>query len=82
MKKWQIQEAKAKLSELIKKAAMDGPQEISIRGKAAAVVLSTEQYITLTSPKSSFVQFLQNSPLFGIELDLERNKDLCRKVEL
>lgn len=82
MKKWQIQEAKAKLSEVIQKAVNYGPQEISVRGKITAVVLSAKQYIDLTSPKSSFIQFLQNSPLVGLELELERNTSPCREIEL
>jgi antitoxin Phd len=82
MKKWQIQEAKAKLSGVIQKAISEGPQEISVRGKATAVILSMKQYINLTSPKSSFVQFLQNSPLVGLNLELERDKSPCRNVKL
>lgn len=82
MKKWQIQEAKAKLSEVIQKAVSDGPQEISVRGKTTAVILSTKQYTELTSPKSSFIQFLQNSPLAELELELERNPSPCREIKL
>lgn len=77
-----MQEAKAKLSEVIKKAVKEGPQEISIRGKSTAIVLSKKEYIALTSPKSSFIEFLQNSPLFGIELDIQRDKSPARKIEL
>ena len=82
MKKWQVQEAKAKLSELIKRAVKDGPQEISVRGKSTAIMISKQQYIDLTSPKTSFVKFVQDSPLKGVELGLDRDKSLCREVEL
>ncbi len=81
MKIWQMQEAKAKLSEVLKKANKE-PQEISVRGKKAAVVLSIEQYTKLTSPKSTFVEFLQKSPLAEIDIDLSRSKTGCRKIEL
>ena len=44
-----------------------------------------EQYDRLTirshQPKS-IVQFFRESPLFGVELDLERNKDTGRDIEL
>lgn len=82
MKKWQVQEAKAKLSELIKRAVKDGPQEISVRGKSTAIMISKQQYIDLTSPKTSFVKFVQDSPLKGVELEIDRDKSLCREVEL
>ena len=81
-KRWQMQEAKARLSEVIQKACKEGPQEISIRGKVTAIMLSKEQYKHLTSPKSSFIKFLQESPLFGSKLEIERDKSLCREVEL
>lgn len=82
MKKWQMQEAKAKLSEVIQYAVKSGPQEISVRGTPTAVVLSSKRYIELTKPKMSFVKLLKQSPLFGIDLDLKRDKTPCREVEL
>ena len=42
MRHWQMQEAKAKLSEVIKDAEREGPQEITLHGKPVAVVLSRE----------------------------------------
>ena len=48
-------------------------------------MISDEQYERLTvkarQPKS-IVQFFRESPLVGIELDLERDKDTGRNVEL
>ncbi|NRB11412.1 MAG: type II toxin-antitoxin system Phd/YefM family antitoxin [Rickettsiaceae bacterium] len=82
MTMWQIQEAKAKLSEVVKKAGKEGVQRISVRGKETAVILSIEQYTKLTSPKSTFVDFIQKSPLRDVDIDLSRNKSSCRKIEL
>lgn len=82
MKQWQMQEAKAKLSEVIQQAVREGPQGISIRGKSTVIVLSAKEYTSLTTPKSSLIDFLQNSPLFGIDLDIERDKSSTRKIEL
>jgi prevent-host-death family protein len=39
---WQLQEAKARLSELVRRAVDEGPQHVSIRGEPAAVVLSED----------------------------------------
>ncbi len=83
MKKWQFQEAKAKLSAVIKEAVSDGPQQITVRGKTTVIVLSAQQYSDLTSPRSSFIEFLQRSPLHGLNTSLlERDKSLCRNIEL
>lgn len=79
---WQLQEAKNRLSHLVKRAADEGPQIISVRGKPAAVVLSVEEYQRLTGPKTRLTYFFKDSPLREIELDLERSEDLPREVEL
>ena len=79
MQTWQLQEAKARLSELVKRAASEGPQEITVRGESAAIVLSATEFEKLTAPakpKQSFVEFMRASPWCGVELDLERDKSL------
>ncbi len=80
--KWQLQEAKNRLSQLIKEIAHDGPQIITVRGKPAAVLLSIEEYQRLTSPRTKLTDFFRESPLYDEELDLERSSDLAREVEL
>ena len=82
MKKWQMQEAKARLSELIKSAVNNGPQEISVRGKSTAVILSIDKYRELVNTKDNLVKFMQKSPLVGIVLDIERNAEKPRKIDL
>ncbi len=82
MKKWQLQEAKAKLSTLIKETKKGGPQQITVRGKAEAVILSAKQYEKLSSPENSFVEFMANSPLKGLDIKVQRDKSLCRDLEL
>jgi len=72
MSRWQLQEAKARLSEVVKRATKEGPQKITVYGKQAAVVISNEEYERLKHPKDSFVQFMRRSPLYGLELDLSR----------
>jgi antitoxin Phd len=79
---WQLQEAKARLSELIKRAAKEGPQEITVHGEPAAVVISSDDYQQLKHPRGSFVEFMRRSPLYGLELDLRREQTLTREAEL
>jgi prevent-host-death family protein len=79
---WKLQDAKNRFSELVKKALKAGPQIVTLRGKETAVVLSVEEYRRLARPETGLVEFLQSSPLAGVELDLERDRDTGREVEL
>lgn len=82
MKTWQLQDAKAHLSELVKKASSGQPQEITLRGKPAVVVLSAQQFKKLKQPKLNLVTFLRQSPLVDIDIDIKRDKTSMRDVEL
>jgi antitoxin Phd len=79
---WQLQEAKARLSEVIKKAVNEGPQKITVHGEPTAVVISSQEYERLRNPKGSFVQFMRSSPLYGLELDLRRGQTPTRDAEV
>jgi antitoxin Phd len=81
-KTWQLQEAKAHLSELVKKAQKHGPQYISVRGNPAVVVISEFEYKSLITPSISLVDFFRQSPLVGLHLDLSRDKSLNRDIDL
>ena len=70
-KNWQLQEAKAMFSKVIK-AASKNPQTITIRGTETAVILSIDDYKKLTSPQQSLYEFIQNSPLKDTKLLLPK----------
>lgn len=78
---WQLQEAKARLSEVVKTAAKEGPQEITVRGETAAVLISAQEYARLAKPKPGFVDFVRQSPLAGIDLKIKRDRSFDRTVE-
>ncbi len=82
MQTWQLQEAKAKFSELVRKARLEGPQEITVRGQEHVVILSRKSYEALLHPKQSFIEFMSSSPLKGIDLDLERDQSTSRNISL
>ncbi|GMU54379.1 MAG: hypothetical protein AMXMBFR33_35250 [Candidatus Xenobia bacterium] len=82
MIRWQLQEAKNRLSEVIREAQEHGPQTITVRGHDAVVVVAVEQYRQLTRPRRSMWEFLRASPLVGVELELDRSPDTGREVEL
>ncbi len=55
---WQLQEAKARLSEVIRRAVDEGPQRVSVRGEPAAIILSERDYRQLTSKRPSIVDHI------------------------
>jgi antitoxin Phd len=82
MSNWPLQDAKARLSELIKHAQTKGPQEVSVRGEAAVVVIAKKDYDQLVKPKPDLVSFLRDSPMLGAPLDIERDASPAREIEL
>lgn len=82
---WQVQTAKARFSEVFRKACVEGPQRITRQGKEGVVMMSDEHYERLLGksrkPKS-LVQFFRESPLVGLDLDLTRDKDRGREIDL
>ncbi len=80
--KWQLQEAKSRLSELVDKAVSNGPQVITKRGVETVVVLSVSEYRKLKQPAKHLADIFLESPLRGVDLDLRRDKDLGREVDL
>jgi len=82
MSVWQIQEAKARLSEVIKKAGKEGPQSITVHGAPTAVIISSREYERLKHPRESFVEFMRKSPLYGIDLDLTREQSKTRETDV
>jgi len=79
---WQLQEAKIHLGNLIEEAEKLMAQLINYPGSAKAVVLSIANYRKLLKPKNTLVEFFQQSPLVGVSLDLDRDQDTGREINL
>ncbi len=58
MQDWQLQDAKNRFSEVVKRARDEGPQTVTVHGQRAAVVVSAPEFDALTKPRPSFVDFL------------------------
>lgn len=82
MGQWQLQDAKARLSELIKSANDQGPQQVTVRGKPTAVILSVEAYEAMRRQRPSFVELMRSSPLVGADMVIERSESLTRDISL
>lgn len=59
---WHIQDATERFEELVERATTEGPQEITVQGQRAAVVLSAEDYDRPAARPPSFVEHLLSGP--------------------
>jgi prevent-host-death family protein len=83
MHAWPMQEAKARLSEVVKLAESEGPQDITVHGRSVAVVVSRATFERLSGSGQSLVEFIRRSPLNGLEeLDFERDRSVTRELTL
>jgi len=84
-RRWQLQTAKARFSELFRRARSEGPQYVTRQGKEAVVVVPAEEFerlIARARQPRSLVEFFAESPLVEAKLSLARKPDYGRKVEL
>ena len=85
MKRWPVQDAKARFSELVASAQKEGPQVVTRYGREAVVILPMGTYRKLAKRRrgDDLVTFFQKSPLRGLPEKLfERNKDTMREIDL
>ena len=84
MANWQLQEAKARFSELVRAARESGPQTVTVRGEPAVVVLSQQQYRALRSRADhvSFTALMRSSPLVGVAFEIQRDPSPVRDTKL
>lgn len=78
---WQVQEAKQKFSEVVRRAVEQGPQVITRHGQEVAVIVSAAEYRELTKGDDGFKAFLLFAPDLE-SLDLRRSRDTAPTVEL
>jgi antitoxin Phd len=79
---WPLHDAKNRLSELVDRAKAGIPQIITRRGKQEVVVIGIEEFRKISAREKDLVEFLRNSPLVGVDLQIERDPDPGRPVSL
>lgn len=79
MQEWQLQEAKAKLTQLINQAK-HAPQIITRHGKKESVVIDYDTFEALTSKNEDLVSFFRHSPLMHLEDELRRDTSSFRDI--
>ena len=69
--RWPLQDAKARFSELVRKAQNEGPQHVTLHGRDSVVVLSEDDYARLTGARSGqlLVDLLASSPLTDVAFE-------------
>ena len=81
---WPLQDAKARFSEVVRRAREDGPQHVTIRGRDAVVVLASAQFARLSQPGTgaALVLAMADPRLRGLDFDPPKTTPRVRDVEL
>jgi antitoxin Phd len=79
--RWQVQEAKMRLSQVIEEAQSKGPQMITRHGVDRAVVLSIDDFRTLSAHKPDLREYLLGGPKVD-DFELEPDRDPGREISL
>jgi antitoxin Phd len=77
---WQLQEAKARFSEVVERALEGEPQHVTKRGENAVVVISHSEYQRLAQGQKSLLEALSGAP--REELIVHRDQTPVRAVRL
>ncbi|WP_166352353.1 type II toxin-antitoxin system prevent-host-death family antitoxin [Phytoactinopolyspora limicola] len=79
---WTVAEAKSRFSELVHRASRDGPQVVTRRGEEVVVVVATDEWHRKSTRKGSLAEFFANSPMAGLDVDVERIEIDMREADL
>ena len=82
--RWRLQDAKARLSEVVRQAQQRGPQRVTLHGRDAVVVVRADEFDRLRRPISGrdIVAALATSPLAGVNFERMTIKSPVRDVSL
>jgi prevent-host-death family protein len=79
---WTIAEAKAKFSEVIDRAVSKGPQTITRKGRATAVIVGADEWQRKSARVGNLAEFFASSPLRGSGLRVRRLRSRPAKIHL
>ena len=82
--RWRLQDAKARLSEVVRQAQRFGPQRVTLHGRDAVVIVSADEFDRLQRPLSGrdIVAALAASPLAEVPIERLTVKSPVRDVGL
>jgi prevent-host-death family protein len=81
---WLLQDAKARFSEVVRRARSDGPQHVTVRGRDEVVIVAAEEFRRLKGDRSgaALVAAMQESPCREIDIEPRRHRMPVRDVKL
>ncbi|MBS1183927.1 MAG: hypothetical protein H6Q99_3807 [Proteobacteria bacterium] len=81
---WRLQDAKARLSEVVRHAQTHGPQRVTLHGRDAAVIVSAEDFDRGQKPVTGLdlITALAESPLQDVTFERDTFKAPVRDVSL
>jgi prevent-host-death family protein len=81
---WIFQDAKARLSEVVRRARSEGPQHVTVHGRAGVVIVTEEEFRRLkaTIGGAALVDAMQASPFREMEIEPSRTRAPVRDVDL
>jgi prevent-host-death family protein len=79
-----LQDAKARFSELVRRAHSEGPQHVTVHGRDEVVVVAAEEFRRLTGDRTgaALIAVMQASPYREVSLEPERYPLPVRDVDL
>jgi prevent-host-death family protein len=82
--RWRLQDAKARLSEVVRQAQQQGPQRVTLHGRDAVVVVRADEFDRMRQPISGrdIVAALATSPLADVDFERTTIKSKVRDVRL
>jgi len=82
--RWRLQDAKARLSEVVRQAQQRGPQRVTLHGRDAVVVVRADEFDRIQRPVSGrdIVAALAASPLAEVTIERLTVKSPVRDVSL
>lgn len=79
--RWQLQEAKQRFSDLVRRTLDEGPQVVTRHGEEVVVVIPAQQYRRAQGELPDFAEFLLAAPDLDL-LELDRARQPPRDVPL
>jgi antitoxin Phd len=81
---WRLQDAKARFSEVVRRARDRGPQRVTVHGRDAVVIVRADEFDRMRHPVSGrdIVAALASSPLSVVNVERVTVKSPVRDVAL
>jgi len=82
--RWQLQDAKARFSEVVRRAKQEGPQHVTVHGREEVVVIGADDFRKLAGERTgqALIEALQQSPHRSTSIEPTRSRMRVRDVNL